>query len=94
MTPTGNTILITGPSDKLAVAKVMLEKSIDAGGDGQKTRPIGPDKRLGTGQQHVPRGIDLPRQISAAPAVGVDFQHQFAMRFADLTRLSLKTWRR
>jgi type II secretion system protein D len=35
-----NTILITGPADKLAVAKSMLEK-IDVGLDGQKPRPVG-----------------------------------------------------
>ncbi|HVK19290.1 MAG TPA: secretin N-terminal domain-containing protein, partial [Fimbriiglobus sp.] len=35
-----NTIHITGPADKLAVAKSMLEK-MDVGGDGQKRRPVG-----------------------------------------------------
>lgn len=36
-----NTILITGPADKLTVAKKLLEK-LDVGGDGQKPRPNGP----------------------------------------------------
>jgi type II secretory pathway component GspD/PulD (secretin) len=36
-----NKVLITGPADKLAVAKLMLEK-IDVGSPGQKERPIGP----------------------------------------------------
>ncbi len=36
-----NTILITGPADKLTVAKKLLEK-LDVGGDGQRPRPNGP----------------------------------------------------
>jgi hypothetical protein len=35
-----NTIHITGPADKLAVARSMLEK-MDVGADGQKQRPVG-----------------------------------------------------
>ncbi len=42
-----NTVLITGPADKLAVARSMLEK-IDVGLDGQKPRPVGgvPETRI------------------------------------------------
>jgi type II secretory pathway component GspD/PulD (secretin) len=64
-----NTILVTGPADKLAVAKSMLEK-IDVGAPGQKERPIGPPESrtynvaAGTGETVAKALSDLYKNSS------------------------------